>query len=233
MDKKVNADIKSLEIILDRNKFYFFPVVIIIVCLVLFFQFIIPQFKTLLIAREEAKEASFKLETLKGNLNILTNLDEASLDSQLKALNIALPAAKDFSGILNSINFSAQKTGVNLGAFSFQIGDLSKSENEDKFPTINLSVPINADIAAVNSFVEAMSKSVPLSEASFIKIGEGTSTINLSFYYKPISAADIKENNRVNPVSEKGLSLIDKLDGFENTSFFVPEDIPVATASGN
>lgn len=232
MNEKINADLKSLKFIFDRNKFYILPSVIILVCIVLFFQFIIPQFKTLLIAKKDAKEASIKLETLKENLNILVNTNENSLDSQLTILNLALPLNKDFAGVLNSIYYVSQKTGVNLGSFSLQIGDLSEAKKNDKFPTINLSVPINAGVAAINSFVETISKTVPLSEVTLIKIGAQTSTINLSFYYKPLGSTS-SENIRINPLSKKGLSLINKLTGFENISTSFSQRVLVATSSGN
>ena len=231
MSEKINVDLKSLKFIFDRNKFYILPVVILLSCIVLFSQFIIPQFETLLMVREEAKEASLKLETLKESLNILVNTSEDSLDSQLKILNLALPLNKDFEGILNSIYYASQKTGVKLGSFSVQIGDLSEAKNNEKFSTISISLPIDAGVAAVNSFVEIINNTVPLSEVSVIKIGDKTSTINLSFYYKPLGSSKSSEDIRINPISKKGLSLINKLTGFDNISYSFPK-LPGATSSG-
>jgi len=230
MNEKINADLKPLKFIFDRNKFYILPVVIILICIILLFQFIIPQFNALLKTQEEAKDASGKLETLKEDLNVLVNTSENSLDSQLKILNLALPLSKDFNGVLDSIYYVSQRTGVNLGAFSLQIGDLSEAIKNEKLSTINVSLPIDADVAAVNSFVEIISNTVPLSEVSSIKIGDKTSTINLSFYYKPLGSSSSKDI-RINPISKKGLSLINKLTGFENISYSSSEQ-SVATSSG-
>lgn len=230
MNEKINADIKSIKFIFDRNKFYILPCVVIFICIVLFFQFVIPQFMALTAAREQAKEASLKLGVLKENLNVLVNTNENSLDSQFKILNLALPLNKDFTGILSSIYYAAQKTGVGLGSFSLQVGDLGKEEKNDAFSTISLSVPVNSDVVGVSSFVENISKSVPLSEVTLIKIGERASTINLLFYYKPLGVTGQKEDIRINPVSQKGLELIDKLTDFGNSSSF-PE-ASVATSSG-
>lgn len=229
MNSKINADIKSIKFIFNRNKPYLLPASIIFVCIILFFQFIIPQFKTMLSAQRELREASLKLEILKKNLNVLTNTDENSLDAQLKLLNQALPLSKDFAAILSSIYYASFKTGVGLGAFSLKVGDLSKSEKNDKFPIITLSVPIDSNVAGVNSFVETINKTLPLSEVTFIKIGGQTSTINLSFYYKPLGVSSNNEDVRINPLTQKGLTLISKLKGFESRSF---ETIPIATSSG-
>lgn len=229
MNGKINADIKSIKFILSRNKPYFLPVSIIFICIILFFQFIIPQFNSLLLAQREAKAASLKLEILKDNLNMLTNTNENSLDEQLKLLNQTLPLSKDFAAILNSIYYASSKAGVGLGAFSLKVGDLSKSEKSDMFSIISMSVPINSDATGVNSFVAAISKTLPLSEVTLIKIGDKASAINLSFYYKPLGSNKNNDDVRINPLTQKGLSLINKLKAFEDGS---SEGIPIATSSG-
>lgn len=229
MNRKINADLKSLKFIFNRNKPYILPSVIILTSIILFWQFVIPQFKILLVTREEAKQASLKLQTLKENLNVLTNIDEKSLDARLQILNLALPLNKDFSGILNSIYYTSQKTGVNLGSFSLQIGDLTDTKKKDDFPTISLSIPMNANAIAVNSFLETITKTVPLSEVTAIKIRDVNSVIRISFYYKPLGFANYKEETSINPLTQKGLSIISKLSSFENTSSF--QKVPVATSS--
>lgn len=229
MNGKINADLKSLKFIFERNKPYILPSIIIMVCIALFLQFIIPQFGILFAAQEEAKQASLKLQTLKENLNVLTNTDEKSLDAQLKLLNLALPLNKDFSGILNSIYLASQKTGVNLGSFSLQIGDLLGTQKSDDFPSISFSIPINGNEQGINSFVKTLTKTVPLSEVTQIKIRNIASAIKVSFYYKPLGFSSLKEDARVNPLSQKGLEIIQKLSDFENASSF--QQASVATSS--
>lgn len=218
MNGKINADLKSLKFIFDRNKPYILSIIIILSCIILFWQFVIPQFKILSTAQEEAKQASLKLQVLKENLRVLTNIDEKSLDANLKVLNLALPLTKDFSAILNSIYYASQKTGVSLGSFSLQIGDLGESKKSDEFPSISLSIPINSGAVAVNSFVETLNKTVPLSEVTLIKIGNSASSIKVSFYYKPLGVSGYKEDVRITPITQKGLELINKLNTFENIS---------------
>lgn len=229
MNEKIDADLKSLKFIFERNKLYIFPIIIVMICVALFLQFIIPQFKILFAAQEEVKQASLKLQTLKENLNLLANTNEKSLDESLNILNLALPLNKDFSAILNSIYYASQKTGVSLGSFSLQIGDLAVTQKNDEFPSISLSIPVNANASAVNSFVETLSKTVPLSEVTIIKIKNIASSIKLSFYYKPLGFSDYKEGVRINPISQKGLGIINKLRGFENIFSF--QQVPIATSS--
>lgn len=231
MDEKINEDLRSIKFIYTRNKPFILPGIIILACIFLFFQFTIPQFNSLLEARQEANEASARLQILKENLNVLTNTDENLVDFQLEILNSALPLGKDFAGILNAINYASLKTGVALGSFSFQLGDLSKSERSGQFPMVNVVVPVNGDATAISSFVGALSNSMPLSEISFIKVGGVSSTINLSFYYMPLESSG--NSDKVNPISQKGLLLINKLKSFGDTSsnpIFSPQ-APIATPS--
>jgi hypothetical protein len=229
MNEKINADLKSLKFIFERNKLYILPSIVIVVCITLFLQFVVPQFKALFAVQEEAREASLKLQTLKENLNVLTNIDEKTLDGQLKTLNLALPLNKDFSGILNAIYLASQKTGVNLGSFSLQIGDIEDTKKNDDFPSISLIVPVNANAIAVNSFVETLSKTVPLSEVTIIKIKNIASSVKISFYYKSLGSSEYKEDSRINPISQKGLEIINRLSLFENIAPF--QEIPISTSS--
>ncbi|MBF8249676.1 MAG: hypothetical protein HW400_277 [Candidatus Levybacteria bacterium] len=217
MNQKVNADIKALKIIYDKNKLLIIPIVVILVSLVLFFQFVIPQFNALITLNKQAKESELKLQVLKKNLDMLSNINESTLDSQLSVLTQALPFNKDFIGILNSVYSTAQMTGVGLGGFSFAVGDLSKPESSNNSPVVTLSLPINSSVMVVNSFVETISKTVPLAEVSLIKVGASSSVVNLSFYYKPKPSVN-SQDVLIRPISQKGLTLINQLKEFKNVS---------------
>ena len=232
MDGKINLDLVSLKLIFDRNKSYIYSVIIILISIVLFFQFVTPQYNALLKAQKETKELSLRLKVLKGNLNVLTNIDEEVHNSRLKTLTLALPVNKDAVGILNSLYAVAQKTGVSFGDFSFTIGDISKSENNDNLPSVKISVLINADVKAVSNFVEIMSKTVPLSEINSIKVEKVSSTVGLSFYYKPLGAANYSQDAQISPLPQEGLTLINQLSSFETSSSLLQLPTPIATSSG-
>lgn len=217
MNQKINADIKSLVFIFNKNKSYIYPVLIILVSILLFFQFVIPQVRMLNATQKKTKEALVRLETSKANLHILENVNESILDSQLEIAKAALPLDKNYIGILNSIYSAAQKTGVSLGNFSFKVGDLSQSKDDDKFSVISLSLPVNSPIMAINSFVETISKTMPLVNVSSVKMRSSSSTIGLSFYYKSLDISKYSQDARINPISQKGLDLINLLRGYDKT----------------
>jgi|WetSurMetagenome_2_1015567.scaffolds.fasta_scaffold01318_12 Tfp pilus assembly protein PilO len=216
MDKKINLDFAAVKYLINRDKVYLIPVIIILVSVTLFFKFLIPEFKALGDAQQEAKELTQKLEVLKLNLNVLSNINEEVLNSQLKTLTSALPANKDVIKILNSVYSTAQKAGVTLGGFSFAIGDISKPKDIEDLPFVKLSVPINGDIIAAKSFIEIINRTVPLSGIDSIKLGDETSTLDLFFYYKPLDGSTYKLGDQIVPVSQPRLALISQLGGFED-----------------
>jgi Tfp pilus assembly protein PilO len=231
MSEKVNTDLNSLKLIFNKNRIYIFPIVVVLISIILFFQFIIPQFKGLMSIIKDSNEISSQLKIQKANATVLSNISEEVLASQLTTLNLALPASKDFIGILNSIYSSAQKTGVSLGSFSFDVGDLSKTETGKEFPVAKLSIPVKSGVKEINNFVGLISETFPLSEINLIKMGNTSSVVNLSFFYKPVDESGYKVNARVKPISQKALDLINQLDEFGSAPAFSETPTPSATPS--
>lgn len=213
MEGFINTDIQALKIIFNRNKHYIIPIVVILICIGLIIKIIIPQFKTFLEVKEEARIASLRLEKLKKDLNMLESLSEEVLKSQLETTTLALPISKEFGGILNVLYSAAEASGVSIGKFSFQVGDLDKSgENEGKFSTINLSIALENNITPVSNFVNIIAKTVPLSGTSVVKTGEKGSTVGLSFYYKFLPV--ISSDSPIVPISREKISLLSKIGNF-------------------
>ena len=215
---RVNTDIQSIKIIYNRNKHFLIPFFVILICIGLIVQVIVPQIRTFFKVREEAENASQRLAELKKELDVLSSLDENMLESQLKITSFALPINKDFGGILSALYSAAQASGVNVGAFSFQLGDLSKSEEKDaKFPSIELTVNFENDIGAVNNFIDIVGKTLPISDISAVSTDNDSSSVSLLFYYKVLSTSDIQKDERIVPISNDKLSLLDKLSTFNST----------------
>ncbi|MBI2028730.1 MAG: hypothetical protein HYT07_03935 [Candidatus Levybacteria bacterium] len=227
MENRVNTDIQSLKIIYNRNKYFIVPTIVVFVCLALVILVIIPQIKTLFVVQEEARNASQKLSTLRNNLGTLENLDVGLLESQLRTSTLALPINKDFGGILNAIFFASQKTGVRIGRFSFAVGELTQGEQEEEqeeeqkeegSTSTGLTVTLDSDIGAVNSFITEIQKTLPLSEIGSVTTDSNSSTVTLLFYYKVLPVASLLKNLTINSISQEKLSLLSKMESFNNTS---------------
>ena len=234
MESRINTEIQSLRIIYNRNKHYIIPVVVIFVSIVLVILVVIPQFKTLLKVREQAKQASIVLDRLKKDLGVLESQDKEILESQLRTSNLALPTNKELGGILNALYTAAERSGVSIGRFSFQVGNLgSEDKSNVKFSTIGLSLSLDSGILAINSFIDIIGKTLPISDISAIKTDDNVSNISLLFYYRALPQTNV--SSRIMPISQKNLELLSKINDYNNaTEIALPaESASVSAKSTN
>ncbi|MCL6096446.1 MAG: hypothetical protein M1444_02055 [Patescibacteria group bacterium] len=217
MKKKVNIDSTTFWFLYGRYREYLLPIGVIFACILLFFLLIIPQFQNFLDTQEQAKVEANKLLVLRSNLNLLTNMDESQTDSQLQIASTTLPPNKDFSGILDGISAAANKAGVFLGDYEFQVGDISKpSLSIQSFPFLQLTLTINGGVNGVTKFMTELYKTVPLSEVTSVKVTNTNSEITAIFYYRPFPPLGFNNSAPISPVSSQGLSTINTLSLWNN-----------------
>lgn len=223
MNNKVNIDADTLKFLYAKYKEFLVPAMVMVASIILLIVFVIPQLLIFLSNIDAMKTENSKLAILKNNLNIITSANDSVLDSQLKITSAALPLSKDFTGILNALAVASRISGASLGNFEFQVGDISSTQpNQSGFPFLKMALNVNGDIKTVSSFINLLSQTFPLSEITGVAISNGLSTLNLSFYYKPIPANVISNNLPINAVSKEGLNLIRNLSLFSNSSVNLP-----------
>jgi len=232
MKKKVNIDSTTFWFLYRSYKEYLLPAGVIFASILLFVLVIIPQFQSFLDTQQNIKAESDKLTSLKNNLNLLTNMDESQMDSQLQIVSKTLPPDKDFEGILNGISIAADKAGVSLGDYEFQVGDITKpSLNIQSYPSLQISLTINGGVSGVTGFISELYKTVPLSEITDLKVTSRTSAVTALFYYKPFPPLGSNNGNPINPVSQTGASVITNLSSWNNVIGPAPVQLSPASSS--
>ncbi|MCL5746841.1 MAG: hypothetical protein M1277_00985 [Patescibacteria group bacterium] len=218
--KKINIDSATLNYLYHKYKDFLLPIGIIIACLLLFVLVIIPQFQSMLDSQQQAKAEASKLEVLRNNLNLLTNLDQAQLDSQLQVASSALPPGKNFFGILTGISTAANNAGVTLGDYSFQVGNITNpaSGGIASFPSLEVDLTVNGGTKGVTEFMAQLYKTVPLSEVTNIVLSNVSSQLTVLFYYRPFPPLGFNDSAPVQVVSPTGLSTLTNLSSWNNLS---------------
>ncbi len=238
MNTKISLDFNTLGLLYKKYRDFIVPGLVILVCIILFFQLIIPQILNLAKTQEEVKREAIKLDVLRGNLSFLTNLNQDTLDSQFIAVSSALPPGKDFAGILNSISSIANLSGVAVGEFEFQVGDLDKAPQSAKaYPSLDIVINITGGLDGASSFMKELYKSVPLAEVKGVKLNDGITTLTLTFYYKPYPPIGFNDTSPIRTITQQELDLIRQ---FETWSFsrinseitISPEDEASASSEG-
>lgn len=231
--KKVNLGLDTFYTVFRSYKDNILPLAVILICIVVLFFVVVPQFQQYLNSNEQYKHEAQKLEVLKNNYNFLSNLDDAKSDKDLETLSQVLPSNKDFVGIMNAISAAASKTGVSIGDFDFSLGDLNKAViTTSSYPSIKIDINLGANALSISKFIKELYKTVPLSEIVSIKTTNNVSDLEILFYYKPFPPQNISDETPVVPLSYESISLIKEVNLWNNSGVnaFLPF-IPTASSS--
>ena len=218
--KKFNVELNNLLILYRHYKDYFLPFGVILACILVVFIVIVPQFQQYVVLQGQLKVEMQKLDVLKSNYSFLSNLDSSKSDTDYNALTFALPPAKDFAGIINSISYASAKTGVVVGDFQFAVGSLSgdNTEGVSAYPSIKIDINLVGNTQSIMQFIQELYKTAPISEVTSIKTGGNSGSISVLFYYKPFPPQQVDDSAPITILSAKNTSLIKTVSSWNNSS---------------
>ena len=218
MNPNINfSDSTTLRILYVKYKGYILPLIFLILALLILFNFSLPNFYNYQTEKSDFVNAQNTLNTLKQNLNIITNLKTNDLNSYSITVIRALPQSKNFEEILNSISDAESNSGVTLGDYSFQPGNLEKNLSTQNY--ISISLTVLGDISKTEKFLRALKSELPLNNVLQISVAsKNSSTIDVIFYYDPTTQVAFDPLNPIQELSNSDLKTIRNLSVF-NTNF--------------
>ncbi len=223
-EKKVNLDKDAFNKLYLRYKDYLLPIAAVLICLILFVKLIIPQIQNLTDLKKQEEKENQKLQILKNNLTLLYNLNQDTLDNQLKITSKTLPVDKDFIGILNGISVAASRAKVSLGDYGFQVGDLTKLPTSVKgYPSIQLVLNISGNLDNSINFLKELEKTVPISEVTDVNLNNRGSNLSLVFYYKPLAPVKLRDDIPLIPLSSQSINIINNISEWNNIQLLEEE----------
>ncbi len=178
---------------------------------------VIPQIQEWFLLRDQEKITNEKITVLKQNLSFLSTLDDGNNNRQLQVASTALPSEKDFTSILSAISQAAANSGISVGDFSFQVGELSatKASNTNSTPEIDIILVINGGIDGTRQFLHELTNRLPLSEVTNVRVNDATTTITILFYYKPLPVLGMSDSKVIKTLSKNDIALLDLLSSFK------------------
>lgn len=232
MKENTNIDINTIKILYKKYKEHIIYVLVIFITILLFLFAVLPRIKDLGKLNNDRKIELNKVSILKNNLDLLSNLDDSKLDSQLLVVSSALPSEKDFEGVLNAVSLASGRSGVSIGDYEFQVGDLSQrlSVKATGFPFLTLVVNIKGTPSQIVKFVGSLFKSTPISEVTSILQNTNSATISIVFYYKTLPPVQLDDSRQITPLSQKGREIIDTLSAWGVGNLPQPE-VPISSTS--
>ncbi len=198
-----------------RYKDYLAPIAVILICIVLFIKVTLFQLQDLIETKRQEQVTTEKIAQLRNKLQFLQALNKDQLDSQLQTATEVLPVGKDFSGALNAMMNASNKSGVILGDFTFEVGDLSTpSAIQTGKPSLKVNLSVKGTVEATKSFLVNLSQVSPISEVNDIQISKDSSNMIVFFYYKPIPSIKQDSELPVKSLSREDLRLLQTLSGW-------------------
>jgi hypothetical protein len=213
--------------------------VTIVVCVLLLFKVIIPQVEQWFSIRNEVETLRRRVEVIKGNIAFMNNLDKGKLSSDLDIAMSALPATKDFGGILNAISASSLKAGVSLEDYSFQVGQVSSGSATptrgvaaNGLSPVRLTVRVSGTIDSIRNFLQEIEQKLPIAQVISMEADTKSSTIDIQFYQKPFPQIGFKDSEPLTTLPETNRLLLQRLAEWKNASVGIDDVLnqPVATS---
>lgn len=202
----------------NRYKDYLVPMAVILICIALFIKVTLFQLQDLIETKRQEQVTIEKISQLRNKLQFLQALNKDQLDSQLQTATEVLPSGKDFSGALNTMINASNKSGVILGDFIFEVGDLSTpSAIQTGKPSLKVNLSVKGNIEAMKSFLANLSQLSPISEVNNIQISKDSSSMMVFFYYKPIPFIKQDSELQLKSLSREDLRLLQTLSGWRKS----------------
>jgi cell division protein FtsB len=202
------------QVLLHYKKFYI-SFGIILVCIGLLFWVIIPQIQQYTNQNTQVQDVKERIAILQKNVSFIASVNDEQQTSQLQTTTQALPEDKDYAGILYAVRTASSKSGVGIGDFTFNIGELSaKNVITKTTPFVLMNLNVLGDPSSVSRFLTELAKSFPLSNVTEIHLNNRFSNIIVLFYYKPIPSLRVNYTQPVMPTSPSNQALLDTLTGW-------------------
>ncbi len=205
----------------------YFPIVVpssaIVICLLIIVVFIVPQLQNWFSLQAEISATQSRIKTLKDNISYLQITDSQSIDADFNTAIAALPANKEFIGILGAISAAASVNNVSLQDYSFSpaiasvqsVGPANDGVKQDisanGMTPIQVSLVVQGDVDSINGFIQEMEKRLPLSEIKEADFNQGKAQIVVSFYTRSFPKLKLSNSASINTLSAKDRALLQKL----------------------
>lgn len=222
MNKNLPLTKGTFVILYAKYKEFSVPILVIVVCLLLFYYVVLAQIQDIYAVQAEEEVVKNKIENLNKNVSFLNVLQTNVVTSHAQLLSAALPLEKDFVSILNAISQASAATGVTLGDFDLTVGDLStQSAKVDAKPMLTVSLHVNGQINAVKDFISKLSEAFPLADVISVAQTNTSANIQTVFYYKPLSIIQFNKEQVLRPLTKEETDMISTLDTWR-TGIIVP-----------
>lgn len=209
---------KQLRIYLTKYKSFLMPLIFFSASFFLVFRIILPQFSSISESKLQISQKQKDLDDAKLTYQTLSTLPD--ITDKISTATLALPTSKDFASMLAAVSEAISEADAMLEGFSIKVGGVYgkavvQNAVSAEYPTLNLTVRITySNALSAKLFAQSLQKKLPISEIKKISASASSGSVELSFYYKPISQVAISKIEKIPPFTPREQSLMEQLEGF-------------------
>lgn len=216
--KKNVSTLKIDPQLASRFGYYAFLIILVIVEIGAMIQFIPGLIKSINENNSKISQITETNKKLRQSEANLSQMNAASLKSDLAKASAALPTEKKISGLVTGLTTLASSSGVIVTALEFSPGAISTKSSQVKLTGVQ-SIPANLSIAGgINSILDFFAKLYLVSQLTTvngISFGSGTSgssgaTFPVVIYYQPANSNPI-DYQKIELLTSEEQDIISKL----------------------
>jgi hypothetical protein len=183
-----------------------------------------PQIESIGEQREQNTLKQNEIVQLQSSLAALNSVSAERVADDVKIMNEALPTNKDIITIFSTIISLTTKTGVELSGFTLQVGDIFNTtkdkaapdqidvSSDTGFPALNVQLTLQStDQSQVVEFTKLLYEKLPLARVNNVTAQEGSSSLDISFYYRPQDLTILQNTNTIPGYTKESLNTLDTL----------------------
>lgn len=232
MKRKNNLNKETLIGLYYENKEFTLPIFSIVISVLLFLVFIIPQLISFPSRKNGIDSENAKLNAIKESEKILSTANADSLNSDVELAAKVLPKDKALEDSINAIFTSASLSNAQIESYDF-VDSNSPNIAQGELSKLNFNVGIFGGMDQAADFINVLYKTYPVSEVENVKYKEGISTLSLFFYYSPFVSNSLNDRTAVREMSKIEESTLKELRKWnDNSRGSVFNFIPSSTESG-
>lgn len=180
---------------------------------------VVPQVYSFFSITQEVQRTEEQIKTLQNNATYLSTINNVELNDQLRLVYDALPADKDFASIIDAINAAALDSGVEVNDYSVLIGELATpSASLKQYFTVDLVLTVAGDKNEAKAFLKQMYEVLPISQVKSFALTENSTTMKISFYFKPFPKGAYKVTEPIGVIPQKQAALFNLLSSWRRAT---------------
>jgi len=215
---------ENIRVSIEENKELALPIVILLIAVMLFIVFILPNILSFPSRKGERDVEVEKLNQIKTAQKILQSTNTSELESEVGLVSNVLPSEKNFELILEAIKEAGAKSNSQIINYQFTDSGIRQVNTQSSIPSLLFTIDIVGGVDQAANFASELYNIYPISSLKSISLINGVSEVNVNFYYKPftsVNASDVALARDKTTNEEKALQ---KISQWNQIDVSVPEE---------